>query len=168
MVRKKGSLLLFLVVLLSSLLGMEQLFAQGEVSFRGRPRRDYGVGSYPNFTSIGDFNGDNKPDLAVSNGVSDDVSILLGNGDGTFQPARNLRVGRTPYCVIVGDFNGDGFQDLATANESTNDVSILLGNGNGTFQPARSFMVGQAPRAGGTWLRYSSRNARTNPAHPLR
>jgi uncharacterized repeat protein (TIGR02543 family) len=76
---------------------------------------------------VGDFNGDGKQDLAVAN-QGGDVSILLGNGDGTFQPAVNFGAGTTPLSVAVGDFNGDGKQDLAVANNGSNNVSILLRN----------------------------------------
>src|SRR5262249_61310626 len=62
------------------------------------------------------------------------VSVLLGNGDGTFQAAVNFGVGIRPAVVTVGDFNGDGIQDLAVANNGSNNVSVLLGNGDGTFQ----------------------------------
>jgi hypothetical protein len=71
------------------------------------------------------------------------VSVLLGNGDGTFQAARNFAAGRAPSSVAVGDFNGDGIQDLAVAvaNES-GGVSVLLGNGDGTFEAAHFFAAG--------------------------
>jgi streptogramin lyase len=84
------------------------------------------------------FNGDGKLDLVVANDGSNNVSILLGNGDGTFRAAVNYGVGSgsAPTSVAVGDFNGDGKLDLAVANELSNNVSILLGNGNGTFQAA--------------------------------
>jgi len=86
--------------------------------------------------SVGDFNGDGRQDLAVANLGSDDVSILLGNGDGTFETAVNFGAGGQPISVGAEDFNGDGKPDLAVANSSSADVSILLGDGNGTFQPA--------------------------------
>ena len=79
------------------------------------------------------------------------VSILLGLGDGTFEPAQDFRVGVDPASVTVGDFNGDGQQDLATANvhagRNTGSVSILLGRGDGTFEPPQDFVVGQGPRS---------------------
>jgi FG-GAP-like repeat len=86
-------------------------------------------------------------DLAVANNFGDSVSILLGNGDGTFDPANNFPTGNSPYAIAIGDFNGDGVLDLVTANESSNSnsVSILLGNGDGTFGPANNF-----PRGGTT------------------
>jgi hypothetical protein len=93
--------------------------------------------------AVGDFNDDGKPDLAVANRSSGDVSILLGNGDGTFQPATKYRVGATPSFVATGDFNGDHQLDLAVADGGSNSiVSILLGNGDGTFQPSVSYNTG--------------------------
>jgi hypothetical protein len=73
------------------------------------------------------------------------VSVLLGNGDGTFQAARNFAAGNRPWSVAVGDFNGDGIPDLAVANSYSNNVSVLLGNGDGTFQAARNFAAGSFP-----------------------
>ena len=63
------------------------------------------------------------------------MSVLLGNGDGTFQAHVDYGAVAYPYSVAVGDFNGDGKLDLATANGY--GVSVLLGNGDGTFQPRR-------------------------------
>ena len=65
------------------------------------------------------------------------VSILLGNGDGTFDPAQSFFVeGSAPTSMTVGDFNGDRQQDLAVANFFST-VSILLGQGDGTFPSAQ-------------------------------
>ena len=96
------------------------------------------TGSDPSYLAIGDFNSDGKLDLGVTNYNSGTVTILLGNGDGTFSPARNspLTVGRGPLSIAVGDFSGDGIADLATANAVDNTVTILLGNGDGTFSQA--------------------------------
>jgi hypothetical protein len=102
----------------------------------------YPVDAYPSAVAVGDFNGDGKLDLVTANyghyGVSD-VSVLLGNGDGTFQPARNFATGTLPVVpsVAVGDFNGDGKLDIVATNGSS--VSVLLGNGDGTFQPAQTY-----------------------------
>ena len=95
----------------------------------------------------GDFTGDGRTDLAVANYGSNDVSILLGNGDGTFQPQVTYAVGSFPYALVTGDFTGDGRTDLAVANSGDNDVSILLGNGDGTFQNQVTYAVGSAPYA---------------------
>ncbi|HEV3204841.1 MAG TPA: VCBS repeat-containing protein, partial [Gemmataceae bacterium] len=78
---------------------------------------------------VGEFNRDGIPDLAVTNYGIDTVSVLLGNGNGTFQAPRNFAAGVHPISVAVGDFNGDGIPDLAVANGGSNNVSVLLGNG---------------------------------------
>ena len=62
------------------------------------------------------------------------MSVLLGNGDGTFQAGGELRRGLMPASVAVGDFNGDGKPDLAVTNSGSASVSVLLGNGDGTFR----------------------------------
>jgi hypothetical protein len=90
-----------------------------------------------------DFNHDGKLDLAVSTNTA--VSILLGNGDGTFQAAVNYTAGSLPSAIAIADFNGDGYADLAVANQDSNNVSILLGNGDGTFLPAVNYAVGTTP-----------------------
>jgi len=109
----------------------------------------YAVGVTPLSVAVGDFNGDGKLDLAVANFNCDfvppcpsgSVSILLGNGDGTFQTHVDYGTGNQPNTVRVRDFNGDGKLDLAVVNYnclsgpcSPGSVSILLGNGDGTFR----------------------------------
>ena len=74
------------------------------------------------------------------------MSVLLGNGDGTFQDQVTYAVGPLPAALVTGDFNGDGRTDLAVANYDDNDVSILLGNGDGTFQNQVTYPVGSASR----------------------
>ena len=96
----------------------------------------------------GDFTGDGQLDLAVANDGRTTVSVLLGNGDGTFQPAVDYAVGSIPIAIVAGDFNGDGHLDLAVVNAdfgTTAHVSVLLGNGDGTFQPQVSYAVGRGP-----------------------
>ena len=104
------------------------------------------MGSCPDALVAGDFNGDGRTDLAVANSGSNDVSVLLGNGDGTFQPQVTYAVGSGPDALVAGDFNGDGRTDLAVANSGSNDVSVLLGNGDGTFQTQVTYAVGIAAR----------------------
>jgi len=96
---------------------------------------NYAVETSPVTVAVGDFNGDGKQDLAVLNSGSTTVSILLGNGDGTFRQALNFSVGSTPAFIAAGDFNGDHKLDLAVAEGSANTVSIFLGKGDGTFEP---------------------------------
>jgi hypothetical protein len=107
---------------------------------------NYAVGSKPYSVAVADFNGDGKQDLVISNISSNTVSLLLGNGDGTFQSEAHYATGVEPHGVAVGDWNGDGKPDLAVANLKSDTVSILLGNVNGTFQPAVSYAVGKGPR----------------------
>ena len=103
-----------------------------------QPAVNYAAGSNASAVTVGDFNGDGKPDLAVSDLVSGNVSVLLGNGDGTFQAAVNYGAGsKVPPRAAVGDFNGDGKLDLAVPQGNIpGGVSVLLGNGDGTFQSA--------------------------------
>lgn len=96
-----------------------------------------------------DLNGDGKPDLV---GVCDGslhqtyISVLLGNGNGTFGAATEFQTGTTPVSVAAGDFNKDGKIDLAVAdNYPTPEISILLGNGDGTFQSAVNYSVFSSP-----------------------
>ena len=88
--------------------------------------------------SVADFNGDAKDDLAVANGSSANVGILLGNGGGDFTaaPTSPEAAGSGARMTGVGDFNGDGNADMAVANETSNIVTILLGNGGGDFTAA--------------------------------
>ena len=83
----------------------------------------------------GHFTGDGYTDLAVANSGSNNVSVLLGNGNGTFQPQVTYAVGSHPAAIVAGHFTGDGYADLAVANYGDNNVSILLGNGHGTSSP---------------------------------
>jgi hypothetical protein len=111
----------------------------------------YDAGFSPFSVAAADLNGDGIPDLAVANGggssASDpgSVTILLGNGDGTFRAAVNYTADRTPVAVAVGDFNRDGIPDLAVANFASRNVSVLLGNGDGTFQAAVHYAAGSSP-----------------------
>ncbi len=104
----------------------------------------YSVGDNPNSGTSGDFNGDNKPDLAIANVLNRNVSVLLNKGDGTFNNAVNYEVDFNPESLATGDLNNDGKLDLAVGNffggaTSAGNISILLGNGNGTFQAAVNY-----------------------------
>ena len=94
-----------------------------------------------------DLNGDGIPDLVVADQLTGDISVLLGVGDGTFQPAQSIQVGSGPDAIAVGKFTSSGHTDIAVANQQSGDVSILIGNGDGTFQPAVSYSIGGVPTA---------------------
>ena len=94
------------------------------------------VGTAPEAITAGDFNGDGIPDLAVANTTSSTVTILLGNGDGTFTSFATLETGAGPDSIAVGDFNRDGRLDVVVASSTSGGVNVLLGNGDGTFTPS--------------------------------
>jgi len=111
-----------------------------------------GDGTFPTRTSIGkrgawaltvaDMNNDGIPDLVVNyQGGAYTVGILLGNGDGTFQPAKQFAVGYSALAVAVGDFNKDGNLDVVVGQARERSIGVLLGNGDGTLQPVTSYTV---------------------------
>jgi hypothetical protein len=108
---------------------------------------DYFVGGTLQAMVAADFNNDTVLDLAVVSINNSTVSVLLGNGDGTFRAALTSATGDQPVSLAVGDLDGDGNLDLATAN--FNDVSVLLGDGEGTFTPAsgRGITTGASPQS---------------------
>ena len=103
------------------------------------------AGTNPMSAAAGDVNGDGKPDLVLANDGNNTVSVLLGNGNGTFLPQQTFATGASPTSVAVGEVTGDGKTDIVVANSGSNTVSVLLGNGNGTFQSQRTFAVGLDP-----------------------
>src|SRR2546429_5740081 len=109
------------------------------------PRRDFPLGEDALAVVVGDFDRDGMTDVATAELSSNSISVILGNGDGTFRPALPLAVS-LPRALIVGDFNGDGGPDLAVGGSQ--GVSIFLGNGDGTFQLAGDFAVGGRPALG--------------------
>ena len=125
------------------------LLGNGRGGFVGAPHSPFSVGNGPLSLTAGDLNGDRHPDLAVTSVASNSVSILLGRGDGEFEPAPHspINVGRGPDSIVTSDLNADGNLDLAVANSDSNNVDVLLGDGTGDFKRAdrASFRVGAAP-----------------------
>jgi hypothetical protein len=108
----------------------------------------FGANTNPVSVATADFNKDSRPDLVVANQQSGDVSVLLGNGDGSFQTASNYPSGLYPQAVAVGDFNHDSKMDFVVANAYVaGTVSVFLGNGDGTFPPAVTYDTGPGPLA---------------------
>jgi len=154
---------ILLPLLMAALLPLTTASAQS-ISFKEATNSPVGVGVHPPSVAVADFNLDGNADLAIANASDNTVTVLLGNGNGTFTPAS-----KSPYTVVacflcngvptsvaVGDFNGDGKPDLAIANipiglgsligavtgHVGGQVAILLGNGDGTFQGANNFGTG--------------------------
>jgi len=123
-----------LVAILSFLGAVAVPPANGQVSFLQPLTFNVGLGGGSGVYA--DFNRDGKLDVAFAG------SVLLGNGDGTFQAPINLNV--TGDLVATADFNGDGIPDLLVASTSSTVLNIFLGNGDGTFQTAKSTNVGIA------------------------
>lgn len=102
------------------------------------------LGYSPRSVVNGDFNGDGKADIATANHGSGTVSVLMGNGDGTFQSAINYSAGTTPIVLITDDLDGDGAADFAVVS-GYDKISILLGNGDGTFQADQACVATSIP-----------------------
>jgi hypothetical protein len=94
----------------------------------------------PNSVAIADFDGDGRLDLAVANSY-EDISVLRGNGDGTFQPQVAYTTNREPESIHTADVDGDGRADILVATTNSPDVAVLLGKGDGTFLPQQFFAV---------------------------
>jgi hypothetical protein len=105
----------------------------------------YNTGPNPTAAVSGDFNQDGKPDLAVIDGQSSSVQILLGVGGGQFSLASQTNTGMGPVQIVVGTFTLSGHQDLAVANNDKT-MTILLGKGDGTFT-TESFPLSGMPMA---------------------
>ncbi|PYV96981.1 MAG: hypothetical protein DMG89_16030 [Acidobacteria bacterium] len=116
-----------------------------------QPAATYPVGTVPDGIAAGDFNGDGKLDLAAANGGDGSVSILLGNGDGTFKAAMNFSTCTNCNRIAAADFNADDRSDLVLlrlgdANASDNgDLTIFLSNGDGTFRKGQVLTPGKNP-----------------------
>lgn len=102
------------------------------------------IGSAPDAVAAVDFNGDQQTDLVVADLLGDQISVLRGNGDGSFQPAGAYSVA-SPRAIALGDLNHDGHPDIVAAGLNADFVSVLLGNSHGTFQAAQTFLTGSEP-----------------------
>jgi len=117
---------------------------------------DYASGAVGTLSvAVADLNGDGKPDLVAGSYCASDgscnglgvVSVLLGNGNGTFRTAVAYDTGGTPDSIAIGDVDGDGKPDVVAANYTSDTVAVLLNNDDGTLQPASTYAsAGPSPR----------------------
>jgi Flp pilus assembly secretin CpaC len=112
------------------------------------PGVTYATGTGPTWIATGVFNNTTKNiSLVVANKTANSISILPGNGDGTFGARTDVTTGAVPVSVVAADFNGDGNLDLAVANQTDNTISVFLGKGDGTFGTPTLLTTGHAPTA---------------------
>ena len=110
---------------------------------------NFATGSGPAGIAVGDFNRDGNQDIAVTNQTepTNTVSILLGNGDGTFRTHADFPGGSGPVGIVAGNFVGSVAPDLAVADSSGNQLSVLVDNGDGTFAAPVAIPTGNGPVA---------------------
>lgn len=129
--------------------GVAVLIGNGDGTFMQANGSPISLGENLSAVVTGDFNGDGKLDLVLTDSAGNDVLILLGNGDGTFQPPITVAVGNQPQAIIAEDFNNDGNLDLAVTNNGDNTVTLLAGNGDATFaeMSGSPYATGNGPSA---------------------
>src|SRR5262249_53005599 len=107
------------------------------------------AGSSPLLVVSGDFNNDGRIDLATGNGGTNDISVLLGKGDGSFQARAANAIGNGTSALATGDFTGNGMVGVVAVNSFFDYVTIRPGNGDGTFQRSLTVPLPAGSAAGG-------------------
>jgi len=105
----------------------------------------YQVGKNPTSVATADFNQDGFTDLITTNIANNSLSLLFGNGDGTFREQTTIEAAKEPRALALNDFNGDGRVDLAVACSGSDHVAIFLGLANGTFGVGHRYAVNKTP-----------------------
>ncbi|NUN69346.1 MAG: VCBS repeat-containing protein, partial [Bacteroidetes bacterium] len=108
---------------------------------------DYAAGTQPNSIILADLNADGDADLVAVNSGSDNVSVRLNNGDGTFGSESLLSTGDNPSSVAAGDVDGDGDIDLVVTVTGADQLARFLNNGSGSFGSAATFSTSASPTA---------------------
>ncbi len=114
-----------------------------------KPAR-YTTGLFPHGIDKGDLNRDGVLDLVISNSRGGNVTVFLGETNGTFTKHQDYSVGSGPLSPTIARLNGDDFPDLVVANGSSTNVSVLLGQSDGTLSDKVNFTVGSRPASIGT------------------
>jgi hypothetical protein len=127
--------------------GLSVLLGKGDGTFE--LRKNFTTGLYSsNRIAVGDLNGDGRLDVALTetgSSTANRVSVLMGNGDGTFLPPTLYEVGYWPESVQIGDVNQDGWPDLTVDNHDSFSISVLINHGDGTFGPQKEIALGDLP-----------------------
>lgn len=105
----------------------------------------YTVGKNPTSVTTADFNRDGFTDLIVTNIGNDSLSILFGNGDGSFKEQKQLRVSVEPRALALHDYNGDGWTDIAVACAGSDQIVLFLGLAGGRFTEGQRYPVQRTP-----------------------
>jgi protocatechuate 3,4-dioxygenase beta subunit len=129
------------------------LLGNGDGTFQAQTKYPVGDGPLSSPVSgtlslaVADVNQDGKPDIVVGMDSNSYISVLLGNGDGTFQAQKQSPLPDGASSLAIADFNGDGKPDIAVGISGNTTLDILLGNGDGTFQAGESYVLDSYPDA---------------------
>jgi hypothetical protein len=123
------------------------LLGNGDGTFKSAVNYSTGANTNPECMRLADLNGDGRLDIVTANAssASNNISVLLNQGSGTFGAPATFATATHPTSLAIGDLNGDGKQDIVTANYASNNVSVLFGKGDGTFQAAVNYSCGAEP-----------------------
>ena len=125
------------------------LLGNGDGTFQ--PQSRFGVGSSPAALVAAELSGDQRPDLAIADLGSNDISYSWAEGMAHSEDQLHEPRGNGPSGAVTADLNNDGHIDIITSNYYSNDISVLMGNGDGTFEAARYFAAGNGPTALAGW-----------------